>query len=352
MKSKVGWLGIVGIILILLCMVPVVGFAGGKEERAQKDVLSVEEGIVPIDLQFVVAGTGGTWVIMGALISELASTRGLPGSEIAVLPGGGAGNPITVGRKKADMGIAFSSYAWAAYEGIAPYDKDGPFKDLRSIVFLNMPQSLHLFMKKDLPVNSIAEVIEKKYPLRYSPGLRGSTPDLYVLRVFAEYGVTLDDLVSWGGKVEYVGLSDAVDLLRDGQLDMFAQATSVGSSTPLELDVTGLVKLTGLEPRVIDALGRKYGLLNHVIPKGSYRTDTQTEDVRTSGDSPVLITQTDVPEDIMYSFVKLLCENSDYLTSGFADFKSFIPKEYAATDFGIPYHPGALKYYKQQGWVK
>jgi TRAP transporter TAXI family solute receptor len=306
------------------------------------------QALTPVRLRLASGSPGGTWDVISAGISEI-ERRQNPGSDVTVIPGSGMGNPLTVSTGKAEVGIAFATFVAAAYKGSPPY-KEKPQKNLRALAYLNVLQDFHIMARKDLPVNSIKEIVEKKYPLKFSTAQRGSSHEIFFKRILAEYGVGYDDIIKWGGKIQYVSLSDAVNLFRDGNIDMVLQGTSIGSSTPMELMATGKVKLLPIQEKVRKALLEKYGLISSLIPAGSY--PDQTEDINTSGDSPVLFASAALSEDMVYAFTKVLCENTDYLQKAFKGLSTFIPEKYAATNYGVPLHPGAEKYYRERGWIK
>lgn len=303
----------------------------------------------PVKLRMATGTAGGTFPLIGGLLSELAR-RQSSDNEITVLPGSGTGNPVTVETGKAEMGIAFGSYVSMAYEGRALYDKQGPCRNLRSIACLNIPQHLHIFARSTLPVDSIEDIVKKKYPLKFSTAQRGSSQELYFKWILAEYGVTYEMIEKWGGKIQYVSLTDAVGLFRDGHIDVVIQATSLRSSTPMELEVTGKVKLIPVEQWVIKAVTEKQGMKSDVIPKQTYAG--QTQDVRTLSDSPVLFTSAKVSEGMIYSLTKMISENTDFLIKGFVSLNTFDPSKHGPLGYGVPLHDGSAKYYKERGWVR
>ena len=91
------------------------------------------------------------------------------------------------------------------------------------------------------------------------------------------------------------------------------------------------------------------GLMGTIIPKGSYKGLDQ--DVPTVGTVTCLVTSKDVPEDVVYKIVKTLYANwpalAEVKKQAIADSKP----EKATMGAGIPVHAGALKYYKEMGYV-
>ena len=59
----------------------------------------------------------------------------------------------------------------------------------------------------------------------------------------------------------------------------------------------------------------------------------------------------DVPEDVVYRFVKAFWDHQDEAAGIFAPIGVIKPAEQAGP-FPVPHHPGALKYFKERGWIK
>ena len=65
----------------------------------------------------------------------------------------------------------------------------------------------------------------------------------------------------------------------------------------------------------------------------------------------VLMARAGVPDDVVYKVVKALHDNRKALVETYQGMKGFDPNA-MYLDFGVPYHSGALKYYKQIGLAK
>jgi len=80
------------------------------------------------------------------------------------------------------------------------------------------------------------------------------------------------------------------------------------------------------------------------LPKGTY--PKQDKDVQTIGTWTHLIVSCKVPEDTVYKITKALATNMDNLGNVVSAVKGVTVKD-MATDTGVPYHPGARKYYQE-----
>lgn len=307
-----------------------------------------EEGkLVPVRVIFATGGEGTPLHLMGGLFAS-AIPEVIPGSEITVIPGAVASNPVTVANKIADISFCMTTYTTAAINGREPYEKQGPMSQLRQVVWIYQPSFLHLMARNNLP-DSMEEIIEQKYPLKFSVNERGSSVETHMKRLVEYYGVTFEDFKSWGGGPVYTTQPDAVGLFRDGLIDMVPQTTTPRSAIPMELMSTGKAKLIPLKDDVLEYFSAEFGYTDGFIPAGTYTN--QPEDVKSTLDNNLLICHEDLDEDIVYSLTRAICENYEAIVSGFSGIKDWVPEKHAATKTAVPMHPGAIRYYQEQGWL-
>jgi hypothetical protein len=83
-----------------------------------------------------------------------------------------------------------------------------------------------------------------------------------------------------------------------------------------------------------------------VIPKGSY--PGVDYDVHGIGTFTNLVISGKLPDELVYKITKTLVGGLPRFSDVVKDMKGVTPKDLAA-DIGVPFHPGALKYYKETG---
>ena len=160
------------------------------------------------------------------------------------------------------------------------------------------------------------------------------------------WGVSFDDIVSWGGQVVYTEFGDAVQMLKDGQLDAFSPLTAAPNSTIMELSTLSNVKFLPMGKKSVAQMVEN-GYPEIMIPAGVYRgIDADLLSIAAPYGAAA---HAEVPEDIVYKLTKALCENDEYMRNVNATLKSFYPENFKS--FLIPLHPGAERYYREQGWI-
>ena len=67
----------------------------------------------------------------------------------------------------------------------------------------------------------------------------------------------------------------------------------------------------------------------------------------------VITCSVDVPDEVAYILAKIMAEERKSLTKAHASFGAVPPE--AVMDpgkRGVPFHPGAERYYRERGWLK
>jgi uncharacterized protein len=84
------------------------------------------------------------------------------------------------------------------------------------------------------------------------------------------------------------------------------------------------------------------------IPAGTYKGVDY--DVPTYAVTATVISHENVPDEVVYDMVKTVFERLDDLKASHAAFRILDPKQ-MLQGLSAPFHPGAIKYYKEKGWM-
>lgn len=151
-----------------------------------------------------------------------------------------------------------------------------------------------------------------------------------------------------GGYEEYEeGFSDAADLVQDGNIDVSMGVLGLpnGSIESLQAS-TGDVVMVGLEDDAIDTIESESDYKRHTILADSY--EFLEEDVETVAAYAVLVGNTNtIDDELAYDLAKIMVEKSDDITHAQAEDLTLENALNGAE--GLPIHPGAKKYYEEQG---
>lgn len=285
-------------------------------------------------LRFMAATVGGEWYPIAVAISE--GWKGL-GIESTVLPGGGASNVLGLSQNQGDVGFTFSVTAVDGTAGNAPFEK--PLDGYRALLCLNAS-----YVQPVVYANSGINSIEDLRGKRINVYTKGYTSELNARLVLKTYGLTYDDMSA----VNYLSDDDAIDQLKDGHLDCTISTGGIPDSGFIDMASVRAIKVLGMTPdKLAEATELNDGLYPTFIPAGTYGIP---EDVNVLGTRLMLVVRTEIPEETVYNLVKGVHENLNSLYHVNSNLEE-VTIETMAADCGIEYHPGAIKYYQEQGVI-
>jgi TRAP transporter TAXI family solute receptor len=146
-------------------------------------------------------------------------------------------------------------------------------------------------------------------------------------------------------KVNFGSYTDSVEQLKDGHAQVFTLITTVPASAVMDLGSARKITVVPVPDEKLRELQKiNKGYDKRTIKAGSY--PGQDKDIQTIGTWTHLMMRCSTPEDLVYKITKSLAQNMDNLGNVVSAVKGLTPKE-LATDVGVPYHPGARKYYRE-----
>ncbi len=285
---------------------------------------------------------GGSWYPLGsAMMSILEKNLGISTSNG---PGGGVGNCKAVDSGRADLGWTYTHTAYNAYNARGKFKKR--HTNLRHLMSL-YPGVFQMAVPKSSDIKTPADLKDK----RIVPGKVGFSGTVIAENVLKAYGITFDSIKKNGGSVSFVGYSDSAALMKDGHSDCYMAVTSCPQSTIIDLNFRPGVRFLPIDQaHMKKILAAEPGLMPTKIPKDAYKG--MTEDVPTVGTVTCIVINKDVPEELAYKIVKVLYANWPALAKVKKKAIEASKPENATMGARIPVHPGALKYYKEKGYVK
>jgi uncharacterized protein len=290
------------------------------------------------DLKLTTGPMGGSWYPLGGAISD-AIQKSIPGTAVSVIPGGGVGNVVAVEFGKADLGFSNSSSAVDGVHGRAPFKTK--ITKMRQVANL-YPQYFQMIVMADSDIKSVADLKGKVI----SPGPKGHTGEFVSRQVLSVYGLSYKDM----SKVHHVGYNDTVSLMKDGHCDAWLFCSTAPASAAIDLSSTRKIRLISLPEDKIKEMQKLNGGYGHrVVKKGTYMNVDY--DVQGFGFYSHLIATKDLPDGLVYSITKVMVENLPRFATVVKAMQGVTAKD-LADDVGVPYHPGALKYYKEIGAIK
>ena len=290
------------------------------------------------ELKMMTGPMGGSWYPLGGAIADAVQKEN-PGVTIAVAPGGGVANVEGVEFGKCDIGFSNSSSGVDGVYGRPPFKKKMP--NMRQLANL-YPQYFQMIVLEGSGIKSVADLKGK----RIAPGPKGHTGEFAAQQVLQVYGLSYKDM----SRVNHVGYNDTVALMKDGHCDAWLLTTTIPGAAIMDLASARKIRLLPLPEDKIQAMQKlNAGYIRKTVPKGIYTGVDY--DVPGVGWFTHLIVSAKLPDDLVYKITKTLVKNVERFGQVVRDMKGTTAKD-LAMDIGVPFHPGALKYYKEIGAVK
>jgi len=280
---------------------------------------------------------GGAWQVIGAAMLEDIK-KANPNITGSCIPSTTTANALGVHMDKFNVGFCLTDTIADAWRGEGFFKESGKIQDLRAVAAI-YPHATHLVVRADSGINKIEDLRGK----RISPDGRGLSCDLQTQRLLALHNMSYNDV-----KVQFLSFSDAAGNFIDRHLDALTFITVPFPFAPVINVATQMnIKLLSLSDEDIAKLVKFPGVARYTLPAGLYK----------GIDYPVhgicvysfVFVRKDMPEDIAYAMVKTIADNLDNYGDVLVSMK-YVTHKGLCADVGIPYHPGAEKYFRQRGW--
>ena len=301
--------------------------------------------------KFVNIGTagigGGYYPAGGALCNMINKTRKEMGHNLRCTveaTGGSVSNLRSIAAGDLEMSFSQSDWQYHAYHGSSKFKDAGPNKDLRFMFSLQF-DAFHFVVNPKLNVKSMQDLKGKVV----NTGNVGSGHASTLKMLFKDYYNI--DPGSFFAKEARLTSREQAQALCDGKIDAFLFPCALGSSSPTEAAATCKAKMVPWRDTSIQKLikERPYFGAND-IPAGTY--EAQDQEVPSWGVLATVVTTTRMSEDDIYNITKSIFDNWDVFQKQSRVFVGVSREGAAHNGQSAPYHPGALKYFKEVGLVK
>jgi uncharacterized protein len=293
--------------------------------------------------RFISIGTGGLTGVYyptgGAICRLLNKERRTHGIRCSVeSTGGSIFNLNALASGELDFGVAQSDWQYHAYEGSSKFTGQGPNRDLRAVFSIHS-EPFTVMARDDSGIETFTDLPGKRVNIG-NPG-SGQRGTMEVL--MQALGWQRDDFKL----VSELKATEQARALCDNKIDAMIYTVGHPNASIKEAATAcdaHLVPVTGEAVEKLIAAQPYYAVAR--IPGGLYRGSDN--DTVTFGVKATLVTSAKVDEAVVYALVKAVFENLD-------NFRQLHPafEHLQAADMlkgnSAPFHPGAIKYYKEAG---
>ncbi|MEO3431000.1 TAXI family TRAP transporter solute-binding subunit [Pelagibius sp. CAU 1746] len=295
--------------------------------------------------KFITIGTGGqtgVYYVVGQSVCKLVNRGNKDIKCTAPSTGGSVANLNAIANGEQDMGVAQSDWQYHAYNGDTP-DKfpNGANKDLRA-VFSVHPEPFTVVARKDSGIKTFDDLKGKRVNVG-NPG-SGARGTMEVL--MGALGWQMSDFKL---AAELKSAEQAAALC-DNKVDAIVFTVGHPSGTIKEATTSCESVLIPVTGAAIDKLVSDNAYYaKAVIPGGTY--DGTDVDVETFGVGATFVSSTKTDEDTVYKVVKAVFDNFDRFKKLHPAFSNLKESNMITNNLSAPLHPGAVKYYKEKGWM-
>ena len=293
------------------------------------------------ELSIATGGTGGVYYPTGGAYAELVNKYMDGYTAVAEVTGASVENVGLISRGDSDIALALADTVYQAYTGTGAFDgqdgRPGALENLRALGSA-YPNAVHIVALAGSGITTLQDLKGK----RISVGAPGSGTEVSAQTILNANGITYDDL-----SAQRLNFNETADALRDGQLDAGFLSVGPPTSSLLDLATTRDVVLISLtEEEVQASIDADPTFASYTIASGLY--PGQDADVTTVGTPNVIVVGAEMDEELAYTLIKTIYDHIDEVIAVHPSAKDTTP-EFSLESTPIPLHPGALRYYEEQG---
>ena len=286
-------------------------------------------------LSIATGGTGGVYYILGGAMANML-TKNIPNTKFtSEATAASVENAQLIVTRGADIALMLGFEAQDAYLGRDKFKTKVPLRTLL-VIYSNLCQ----FVAGE-GINTIQDLKGK----RVSLGAPGSGSEVMAIRVLRAAGLDPEKDI----KRDRLSHTEAVNAMKDRKIDAFNSFGALPYPALVDLTTTPGIKVNILDlGAIVPKLQAEYGpvYFNSVIPKGTYRGIDV--DVKTAATGAICVCHEALEEGLVYQITKLIIEKKSELAMAHKAAND-ISLSTAVVGSPLPYHPGAVRYFKEKG---
>jgi TRAP transporter TAXI family solute receptor len=290
-----------------------------------------------VRLSIAAGGTGGVYYVIGGGIAALVS-KYVPGIEVtAEVTAAGIDNIKLIMARKADLALVQTDYGYEAYAGTVRFKSTGKVP-LRTLAVL-YPAVSQIVTVEGTGINTVMDLKGK----RVSTGAAGSGSEAVAFKIFEAVGLDPNKDI----RRERLSVAESAGAVKDRKIQAFFFCAGLPTAAVLDLASSPGFKIKLIaHDDLLEKINNKYGPFYYrlVIPQETYPGMTHPVPVIATGNA--LVCHEQLEESIAYRIVKAILEHREELKAVHKEAEKFT-LENAVTGCAIPFHPGAVKYYKE-----
>ena len=292
-------------------------------------------------LSIATGGTGGVFYPYGGGIAKVISEN-LPGVEAtAEVTAASVDNLKFIKQGTSDIAFTMADTAQDALKGKEGFEGIGAVP-VRTLAVL-YSSYVHLVALESSGITRVSDLKGRTV----STGAAGSGTTVLANRILHAAGLDPQHDI----RAQSLGVAQSVDAMKDGKIDAFFWNAGLPTASILDLVNTPGIRARFISTdEILPKLNQIYGsglYYTAVIPKGTYKTNP---DVPVVAVANLLVVSESMPEMLAHDITKLLFDKQSDLAAIHPQARE-LGIETALKGSPVPYHPGAIRYYRErQAW--
>jgi len=292
------------------------------------------------NVSIATGGTGGVYYPLGGGMAAVLSKYVQGMQATAEVTGGSVANLQLIGTGKPYLAMTMVDAGLDALKGQDKFT--GKPVPVRTLMVM-YPNRMHVVSIEGSGVTKMSDLKGK----RVSTGSGGSATEVMAFRVIEAAGLDKDKDM----KRERLGVAESVNALKDRKIDAFFWVGGLPTAAVTDLANSPGVKIKMIDhANLVDAMNKKYGKLyvQDTIGKDVYKG--MEADNKQATVMNLLVAHQNMDEKTAYNIIKAVFEHRDELIRVHKEAENFkLENQKTAAAGGIPWHPGALRYFKEKG---
>jgi TRAP transporter TAXI family solute receptor len=290
------------------------------------------------NLVLATGGTAGTYYPFGGAMAKIWNAK-IPGMNMtAQATGASVENVRLVNKGEAELAIVQSDTVDFAFNAKEAFKEKLTRMSALAVLY---PEVIQVVVRGDSKIDSFDDLKGMKIGV----GAPGSGTEANFRQLCDVYGIKKEDV-----KAQYLSFAESAEQFKDKHIDAFIVTAGIPNAAIMDIGAQHNVKIINVSDDKAAKVVKKHPFLSaFTIPANTYKN--QTVAVKTIAVNAVLIASADLKTDVVYNLVKAMFDNQAELAMSHAKGKELSLKT-ASSGVSIPFHPGAVKYYKEKGLLK
>jgi len=292
-----------------------------------------------VRLSIATGGTGGVYYPLGGGMANVIS-KNIPNTEAtAEVTAGSVDNCKLIQTGKGDLAIIMADIGYDAWKGEGRFKAGGaiPLRTI-GVIYSNY---MHFVATEGSGIKTVADLKGK----RVSTGSPGSGTEVKTMRVLESYGLNGEKDI----RRDRLGVAESAGALKDRKIDAFTWDGGLPTAAVLDLAATPGIKIKVLNNADhLDKMLQKYGPVYFKLPIPKIAYPHMDADVQVVCVANLLVCHEKMDAELAYHIAKILLEHQPELVAVHKEAQNFTLAT-AAVGSSLPFHPGAIKYYKEKG---